>query len=155
MNKMKAVIGIDPGVKGAIALINGLDRVTVKDFPGDFSLVYKILDEWDRLYNIQLVIIEKVSSTAIGGKKANFGFGKNAGVYEGICLAMELPYLLVLPREWQKVTDKKSGKTTKERSTNTARKLFPHIDLGNRKTADRADALNISYYGWTRLLKEK
>lgn len=151
-DKKKAVVGIDPGGKGAIALLSGIDHVIIHDFPKSFSKVYDILDEWDREFLIKLVMLEKVGPLLMGGKKAAFGFGKIAGFYEGIIIGMQLPLKLVLPKEWQKVVSDKTGETSKERSFNTAQELFPFVDLGKRKSNDRADALLMAYYGWKLLV---
>jgi len=152
MEKLKAVIGIDPGKKGALGLFAGLNsKIDIKDYPNSYTLTYEILNEWVNQFNVQSVVLEKVGVVVFGGKKAAFGFGENSGFYEGLLIAMKLPYCRVLPREWQKVVDNKSGRTSKERSLNTAQKLFPYYTF--KKTKDgRADAILMAYYGWSRLL---
>jgi len=153
MTNVKAVIGIDPGKKGALALINGLDNIEIYDFPNSFSLFYQIIKKWDEQFNIKAVVLEKVGPLAVQGKKAAFTFGQNAGVLEGVLIGMELSYQLVPPKEWQKVVNKRDGRTPKERASNTVRKLFPHLNIPETKDG-RADALLMAYYGWTRLLNE-
>ena len=147
MGTKTVYIGIDPGKGGAIAIVSKTGFYSAKDWPGDETLAAKIVRNWNLKYNIKLGIIEKVSAMPKQGSVSMFTFGTNYGVWRGILASFEIPFILVPPRTWQtKKLDKKAGNDTKERSLNTARRIFPKASLARKKDNGRSDALLIALY---------
>jgi crossover junction endodeoxyribonuclease RuvC len=154
-------IGIDPGIKGAIAAIDAhtLEVIEVADTP-------VIASGNKRLYDISemTAIIRRVSlpGTAVvtlecaqampgQGVTSTFSTGRGFGIWEGILGALDVPYRTARPIVWAKrVLAGVSGKG-KERAIRFALRMFPGCELtpkGSRKPRDgRADALCLAYYG--------
>ena len=151
------VIGIDPGQTGGIAMVNEDGLADATRYPGDIpsaaAFVSMLRKEYGRP---RLAIIEKVHSMPKQGVASSFKFGTNFGAWQGIMAARNVPYLLVTPHGWQKIMLKdapRKGRTTKERSLEVARQLFPDIDLKFKVDDGKADALHMARYGLM-LIKE-
>lgn len=146
-----AYIGIDPGVRGALALIDANSRVLVtgqrvpdpQTAVGFITLAQKAAAEqgWTCV-----AALEKVSARPHQGVVSMFKFGQGIGWWEGALSALQIPYLLVAPRRWQHaVLDSGGGKDAKAKSLSQARRLWPDLDL--KKTDDGlADALHLARY---------
>lgn len=151
-------MAIDPGSKGFI--------VTQKN--GEFSFysiedndLYQLSEIMAniRSYNSNLVcVIEDVHSIYGSSAKATFNFGFNKGYLIGLLVANKIPYVLVQPKEWQKVMwtnadmvvsykqvkvkDKVVSKKvvdTKATSINAAKRLFPTMDFRKSERAKNID----------------
>lgn len=160
-------VGIDPGVTGALAEIDGeaphpliglTPMLTQKDGKGRDSLDLVSLSAWFkslRVYN-PLLTIEQLQPMPMekGGSLANYSRGRSLGVLEAFCIAHGLSYQLVRPQVWQKeMLAGVQGDDTKARSIIAAQRLFPKVNLKrserSRKPDDGfADALLIAE--WTR-----
>ena len=100
---MQIFIGIDPGQKGAMAVIIEM---------GDTQCDYRVWDYDDPgalqfLQNLRQncmihVVLEKVSAMPKQGVSSTFKFGKNLGVWIGRLEALGIAYDWVTPQKWQK-----------------------------------------------------
>lgn len=157
------IVGLDPGLKGAIAFVNGRKG---KVFPFPTLKITKsknTIDEWAlraylKKYKIGHVFIEKVNAMPGQGVTSMFNFGMGWGLLRGICVGLNLPYTLVHPRTWKKVICKDMP-PSKEAGIIAAKRLWPGINLlptpRSRKDSDgMADALCIAEYGRRELLGE-
>lgn len=163
-NNMKnAVIGVDPGLSGGIAL-----RCMADDFTEVFPLptvgttkreldvgaLCKILSTWQQVYTIRLVAVEQVHAMPKQGVTSTFTFGKTFGMLIGTLLTLQLPVIFVLPTAWKRLV---LAGTTKDKSAAitycTAR--FPGVSLipQNKRTMHdgMADALCIALYAETQV----
>lgn len=147
------IVGIDPGINGALAFLSHAGQVISyskmpklasreQDIPGLFKLLRDVRAD------LTMVLIERVTATAIGGKKQNFSFGRNLGQVEGVMVAMGLPFLEVHPKTWQKVMHDGASKSMgpKERSLLVAKRLWPSCDFGGEHDGI-IDASLIAEYG--------
>jgi len=150
------VIGIDPGISGAIAIFEDgkLDCVvdmptlkiasgkTMKSHISAIALV-DILDGWSP--NEAHIVIEKVGAMPGQGVSSMFNFGRSAGIIEGVVAAMHFPSTYVTPATWTKAVGRAAGK---DASRMRAMELFPSkADLFKRAKDDgRADAALIAYW---------
>jgi hypothetical protein len=102
---MRTYVGIDPGMTGGIA------RITEGKL--DLSIATPILNkEFDdiAIYTLLFplrgtdcrVILEKVHSNPTFGAKGNFTFGGVYGSLRTILHVLQLPYVTVSPKTWQK-----------------------------------------------------
>ena len=160
---MNYVIGIDPGISGAIAIFEDgvLDCVvdmptlkiasgkTMKSHISAIGLV-RILGTWALVSDGQAhVVIEKVGALPGNGSVSMFNFGRSAGIIEGVVAAMQFPSTYVTPQQWTKAVGRAAGK---DASRMRAMELFPtRAELFKRAKDDgRADAALIAYWYITR-----
>lgn len=146
-------IGIDPGQRGAIAVIddNGafesvadLPLVTDKSLTWiDGSQMQSIL--LDALRGRQSrAVIERVSAMPKQGVASSFAFGCGFGSILGVLQTMHIPLALVTPSVW-----KQSYGLSKDKhaSLHKARLMFPTAELHLAKHEGRAEALLIADWG--------
>jgi crossover junction endodeoxyribonuclease RuvC len=151
------VIGIDPGLSGAIAVINGNDDLIIFDMPTmtverngkakrqvSASVLAQILKtaKSDDCH----VFVEKVSAMAGQGVTSVFSFGRSFGMIEGILAALHMPVTYVAPATWVKAVHRGAGK---DASRSRAMELFPdnQADFKRVKDDGRSDASLIAYWG--------
>lgn len=154
------IMGIDPGLGGAMALLVGLSgEVGEKAWVDDVPII-KVGQK--REYNVpemaalvrnrrpHHVYIEKVHSMPKQGVASSFNFGKGFGLWLGIVAALGIPYTLVTPQRWKgKMLDGQAK--GKGASRLRATQLFPELagSLTRVKDDGRAEALLIAAYGRT------
>ena len=152
---MTFVLGIDPGVSGAIAFLplNDLTRVSVEDVPvagGEINV--PALANIIRTYRPALAVIEKAQSMPKQGVSSVFAYGRSYGDVRGIIGALDIPLHLVTPRVWKKAFGLSADK---EQCRMFAIRMFPvvaeHFKL--RRHHGRAEAALIALYGAQVLIK--
>ena len=105
------IIGIDPGVSGAICILNNGKIVELYEMPTmiDGKKNKKQVNgaEITNIFQKELinetnskVIIEHVSAMPGQGVTSMFNFGQSFGVIKGICAALKLPIHFVRPAKW-------------------------------------------------------
>jgi hypothetical protein len=157
--KYKAVLGVDPGEKGAICLlVPSLGRV---EFMPTNTVPYKLLcwlQAVSDTYNVSLVMIEDVHSIFGVSAGSNFNFGFNLGLIHGLLEQIHTMKDTVTPKKWQKqlgITEK--GKGIKKNTFELIQKLYPTAPLTGPKGGlldGRSDALAIAHYA-TYFYKER
>jgi len=111
-------LGIDPGISGALALLTEDDRlVEVWDMPVSPKLSGKgnqvnaalLVSMFQQAIALAqnaghdvTVFLEQVGAMPGQGVTSMFGFGRSAGVIEGVAAAMALPVHMVTPQAWKK-----------------------------------------------------
>lgn len=152
------VCGIDPGITGAVAVIDSSsgeieihDVVVYEDgkrrridAAGCFALLRDIKADGPLK-----VFIEKSQPMPKNGSIGCFGLGYSFGVWIGILSALEIPYTLVTPQAWKKSLMPGEPKE-KDSSRVVARRLFPSQTeewLSRKKDHGRADAILLAEYG--------
>jgi crossover junction endodeoxyribonuclease RuvC len=161
----KVIIGIDPGLNGAIAVITP-EAYAVHDIP---VLEVKKGKSVKRRYNaVEIARIIKTVLTNAAVKNQNvevwledvhampgqgvtsmFSMGRGLGIYEGIVSAIGLPLQYISPITWKKKVMNGQGKE-KDAAVYKAQQLFPNAVLTTprgRLLDGRAEALLIAYYG--------
>ena len=151
------IIGIDPGLSGAVAVINGTDSLIVIDMPtmtverngkAKRQVSASELAEMLYLYSGRdcHVYVEKVSAMAGQGVTSVFSFGRSFGMIEGILAAFKLPVTYVAPATWVKGVGRGQGK---DASRARAMEIFPNNQADFKRVKDdgRADAALIAYWG--------
>lgn len=147
-------MGIDPGQNGGLAVV-GLDgkALVAMRYPGDTGLAASTVRAWNGCYVIRLCVLEKVASMPRQGVASTFKFGWNAGAWEGILAALQIPYVLVTPQKWMNAVFDSRGKGVdkKARSLELARRLHPDVDLRHKADDGKAEALLMARYARTML----
>jgi crossover junction endodeoxyribonuclease RuvC len=162
------IIGIDPGMKGAIVVLNDRGEIVEKcvmPLVGGVELdarEFKNILVTNKPCHVYLEDVHAIFGSAAG---ATFSFGKICGSIETAIALCDVPYTKVQPKAWQKVIyqgipeiRKPSKKATKGRidtkamSEVAAKRLFPDEDF---RASERCrishdgiiDALCIAEYG--------
>lgn len=105
------VAGIDPGIGGAVAFLEG-EKLTVVDMPtlqlprGDKSKREIDAHALARLiaeHRPDHAVIERVSAMPGQGVTSMFSFGRSFGTAIGVLAALGVPFTLVSPVAWKRV----------------------------------------------------
>jgi crossover junction endodeoxyribonuclease RuvC len=151
------ILGVDPGVTGAYAVVGEDGTVIADDLPvhqAQHGPNAKQRAELDlhtlRLSLIQLNIyhafIERVAARPGQGTVSTFRFGHAAGALYGLIIGLELPVTLVLPQAWQRFHSiGPSPDAARQRAVELYPALAPRLAL--KRDSHRADALLIADYG--------
>lgn len=143
-------IGIDPGKTGAAALlIDGIyeDVIDWSDGPG----VADKFHTWFLIYEIHLVVLEKVHAMPKQGVTSSFSFGQNYGWWQGYLDGRELPWREARPQTWMKEFNLVGKRVDKNAGLICARRLFPTAPLNLVKHSGRADALLMASWAFKQL----
>ena len=110
------IIGIDPGLSGAIAILENNKVIEVLEMPtmaegkknkkqlNSAQLVSQLksyLIDKDEI----AVVVEQVNAMPGQGVTSMFNFGQTFGAIKGVCAALELPIFFVRPLKWKKYFD--------------------------------------------------
>ena len=153
------IIGIDPGISGAVCFFENGEIKDVIDMPNmaegkknkkqiNGPQLFNELDR--RIQNIQKknisVVVERVSAMPGQGVTSMFNFGQSFGVIKGICSAMQLPIYFISPSKWKKYFN--LIKTSKDASRAKAIEIFPYIStkLQRKKDSNKAEAILIASF---------
>ena len=153
------IIGIDPGISGAICFFQNGEITDVIDMPSmadgkknkrqiNSQQVFNEISE--RIFNIPkkeiIVVIEQVSAMPGQGVTSMFNFGQSFGVLKGICSAMQLSMYFVRPAKWKKYYG--LIKTEKDASRTKVIEIFPYISskVSKKKDSNKADAILIANF---------
>jgi len=153
------IFGIDPGVSGAISVLENKKVIEVFDMPTmidgkknkkqvNGAQVTNIIKE--RLGSEKekeiAVVVEHVNAMPGQGVTSMFNFGQSFGVIKGICSALSLPIYFVRPTKWKKHFN--LIKTNKDASRTKVIEVYPEISskLHRKKDSNKADAILIARY---------
>ena len=146
-----AVIGIDPGMNGGIALIN--DRLC-KAFPMpiiDGAIDCNEIDSMIHAFLPKIIYIEKVHSMPKQGVASTFKFGMGYGKILGVLESSIFDYEQVTPQAWMKKLGLKKIDKTDKPSVAYVQEHYGSVCLTpGRKTKPHdgmADAICIAEYG--------
>ena len=153
------IIGIDPGITGAICFFEDGELKDVIDMPTmasgnknkqqvNGSQIFNEISlraKKHKTENIN-VIVEQVSAMPGQGVTSMFNFGQSFGIIKGVCAAMQLPIYFVRPAKWKKYFDLINSQ--KDSSRVRAIEMFPKFSsiLSRKKDSNKADAILIANY---------
>jgi len=151
------IFGIDPGVSGAICILENKKVIEVFEMPTmidgkknkkqvNGSQVANIIK--DKLHSNKeiVVVVEHVNAMPGQGVTSMFNFGQSFGVIKGICSALSVPIYFVRPMKWKKYFN--LIKTNKDASRTKVIETYPEISgkLSRKKDSNKADAILIARY---------
>ena len=160
------IIGIDPGLNGAIALLEDNKVKEIFDVPvmpegkknkrqlNSAQLVKMLKDIISENEEI-IVVVENVSAMPGQGVTSMFNFGQTFGAIKGICAALGLPIFFVRPAKWKKHFDLINS--SKDASRTKAIEMYPSISdqLSKKKDVNKSDAILIArFYSETRFIDD-
>ena len=153
------IIGIDPGISGAICFFEDGQVKEIIDMPvmtdgkknkkqingsQTYNEILKRINKYEKkdIY----VVIEQVSAMPGQGVTSMFNFGQSFGVLKGICSAMQLSMFFVRPAKWKKYFG--LIKSEKDASRTKVIEIFPYIssELSRKKDSNKADAVLIASF---------
>ena len=151
------IIGIDPGLSGAIAILENNEVKKILEIPvmsegkknkrqlNNAQLV-NLLKDNIKDFNDASVVVEQVNAMPGQGVTSMFNFGQTFGAIKGICAALGLPIYFVRPAKWKKYFNLINSE--KDASRTKAIEVFPYISqqLSKKKDANKADAILISSF---------
>jgi len=153
------IIGIDPGITGAICFFQDGKIIDVVEMPNmpegkknkrQVNGAQVFNEIFIRTKNIKKedikVIIEQVSAMPGQGVTSMFNFGQSFGILKGICSAMQLPMYFVRPAKWKKYFNLINSE--KDASRTKAIEVFPYFSgqLSKKKDSNKADAILIASF---------
>ena len=130
------IIGIDPGINGAISIIENKKIIEVYDTPTmidgkknkrqiNGAQVTNIFKERLNGEKEVVVVVEHVNAMPGQGVTSMFNFGQSFGVIKGICSALTIPIYFVRPTKWKKHFN--LIKTNKDASRTKVIEVYPEI----------------------------
>jgi len=151
------IFGIDPGVSGAISVLENKKIIDIYDMPTmidgkknkkqvNGSQVTNIIKERISKEKEIIVVVEHVNAMPGQGVTSMFNFGQSFGVIKGVCSALGLPIYFVRPTKWKKYFN--LIKTNKDASRTKVIEAYPEISskLSRKKDSNKADAILIARY---------
>ena len=150
-------IGIDPGLRGALAVIDeALDVIALHDVPtltlkarGGNTQQYDLpgMAQLLRPYVGQSAHVTLEESQAMPGQgvRSTFTTGVGFGAWLALLAALEIPYTRVRPAVWKRMFMLRGQ--DKEAARLLAQQLFPSTDLRLKKHHNRAEALLLAAHG--------
>ena len=159
------IIGIDPGLSGAIAILENNKVLNVFDMPVmsegkknkrqlNSALLSNLIKE--NIGNTEVaIVVEQVNAMPGQGVTSMFNFGQTFGAIKGICAALELPIFFVRPSKWKKHFDLINS--SKDSSRTKVIEMYPKMSnlLSKKKDVNKSDAILIArFFSETRLIEE-
>ena len=160
------IIGIDPGLSGAIAVMENNKIEGIFDMPVmpegkknkrqlNSAQLVKILKDNIKENEVVSIIVEQVNAMPGQGVTSMFNFGQTFGAIKGICAALGLSIFFVRPAKWKKHFELINS--TKDASRTKAIEIYPSISdkLSKKKDVNKSDAILIArFYSETRFKEE-
>ena len=160
------IIGIDPGLSGAIAILENNKVLNLFNMPVmpegkknkrqlNSALLVDLLRENIASTDEVSVVVEQVNAMPGQGVTSMFNFGQTFGAIKGICAALELPIFFVRPSKWKKYFELINS--SKDSSRTKAIEMYPALSnqLSKKKDVNKSDAILIArFYSETRLINK-
>tara|TARA_X000001036_G_scaffold422648_1_gene445776 strand:- start:1452 stop:1943 length:492 start_codon:yes stop_codon:yes gene_type:complete len=151
------VIGIDPGLSGAIAVLEDKKVLGIFDMPvmaegkknkrqlNSAQLVNVIKANINQDEEIS-VVVEQVNAMPGQGVTSMFNFGQTFGAIKGVCAALKLPIYFVRPSKWKKHFELINS--SKDSSRTKVIEMYPTLSdqLAKKKDVNKSDAILIARY---------
>jgi hypothetical protein len=170
--RRRVFVGIDPGTKGAVAVVTALSAATAVPTPvqvqriksprartakgrprvktitsycvaGLFTVLERVAAMHEKGHRV-LVAVERQGPRLSTGKSAVMKIGIGLGYWQAVLELLDLPYVFVTPSAWK--PHYVAAGSGKKESLAMARSLFPSVPLLLEKDEGRAEALLIADY---------
>ena len=157
------IIGIDPGLSGAIAILENNKVLHLFDMPVmsegkknkrqlNSAQLVKLLKDNIEDKDDSCVVVEQVNAMPGQGVTSMFNFGQTFGAIKGICAALGFPIFFVRPSKWKKHFELINS--SKDSSRTKAIEMYPSLSnqLSKKKDVNKSDAILIArFFSETRL----
>ena len=154
---MTRILGIDPGVRGGLALVEINDGAAPQlleaiDIPVTGVSAKERVDvlairAWVMAHQPQHAYIERAQALPKQGASSGFKYGRATGAIEAAIACCEIPITIVEPAVWKKFHHLRGG--DKEAGRQRALQLFPaaHALLARKMDHGRGEAALIALAG--------
>ena len=156
------IIGIDPGLSGAIAFFENKKVINIYEMPVmsegkknkrqiNSAQLVKILRDNIQANDEVSVVVEQVNAMPGQGVTSMFNFGQSFGAIKGVRAALNLPIFFVRPSKWKKHFELINS--SKDSSRTKVIEMYPSLSshLSKKKDANKSDAILIArFYSETR-----
>ena len=159
------IIGIDPGLSGAIAVMSDKKVINMYDMPVmaegkknkrqlNSSQLVNIIKE--NIYEDEetIVGVEQVNAMPGQGVTSMFNFGQTFGAIKGVCAALKLPIFFVRPSKWKKHFELINS--SKDASRTKVIEMYPTLSsqLAKKRDVNKSDAVLIAKFYFETKLKD-
>ena len=151
------IIGIDPGLSGAIAIIENNTVLGIFDMPVmaegkknkrqlNSAQLVNIIKEYVKKEEEIVVVVEQVNAMPGQGVTSMFNFGQTFGAIKGISATLKLPIFFVRPSKWKKHFELINS--SKDASRTKVIEMYPSFaeKLSKKKDVNKSDAILIARF---------
>ena len=151
------ILGIDPGLSGAIAILEKKKVLNLFDMPVmtegkknkkqlNSAQLVNIIRENSIGDEEIVVVVEQVNAMPGQGVTSMFNFGQTFGAIKGVCAALKLPIYFVRPSKWKKHFELINS--SKDSSRTKVIEMYPTLSdqLAKKKDVNKSDAILIARY---------
>ncbi len=159
------IIGIDPGLSGAIAVMHDKKVINMYDMPVmaegkknkrqlNSSQLVNIIKENINEDEDKIVVVEQVNAMPGQGVTSMFNFGQTFGAIKGVCAALKLPIFFVRPSKWKKHFELINS--SKDASRTKVIEMYPALSgqLAKKRDVNKSDAVLIAKFYFETKLKD-
>ena len=159
------IIGIDPGLSGAIAVMYDKKVINMYDMPVmaegkknkrqlNSSQLVNIIKENIDEDEEAIVVVEQVNAMPGQGVTSMFNFGQTFGAIKGVCAALKLPIFFVRPSKWKKHFELINS--SKDASRTKVIEMYPTLSgqLAKKRDVNKSDAILIAKFYFETKLKD-
>ena len=159
------ILGIDPGLSGAIAILEKKKVLNLFDMPvmAEGKKNKKQLNSAQLVNIIRensigdeeiAVVVEQVNAMPGQGVTSMFNFGQTFGAIKGVCAALHLPIFFVRPSKWKKYFELINS--SKDSSRTKVIEMYPSLSsqLAKKKDVNKSDAILIARYYYDTRFKD-
>lgn len=152
------VLGIDPGLKGALAFYDGthlevfdmpVHEITVNNKKKNRMDLYELARIIDSKSPIDFCIIEDVTASPQMGVTSSFSFGFSAGALQGVVAANFIPMERIAPRTWKKELKLTADKDSSRKRASEILPAYHHL-WARAMDDGRAEAAILAYWYWNK-----
>lgn len=148
--KVKAYIGIDPGITGCAALL-APDKIHFHNFESGLEARH-VLINWDHEFDLYAVLEKPQNVPGTRGSIAMMKKNHSFGLWEGLLIGLFIRFDAETPQKWQKevfkIKKRVKGMNTKKMAIDFVREQFPAVKsvVYRMKDEHKADALCMAYF---------
>ena len=159
------IFGIDPGLSGAIAVLENEVVLDIIDLPVmsegkknkrqlNSAQLSQYMSKNVENINKTSVVVEQVNAMPGQGVTSMFNFGQTFGAIKGISATLKLPIYFVRPSKWKKHFDLINS--SKDASRTKAIEIYPSLaeKLSKKKDVNKSDAILIGRFFYESGLKD-
>ena len=151
------IIGIDPGLSGAIAVLENNKVLNIFDIPVmsegkknkrqlNSALLVNFLKDNIKDNEEVAIVVEQVNAMPGQGVTSMFNFGQTFGAIKGISATLKLPIFFVRPSKWKKHFELINS--SKDASRTKVIEMYPSFaeQLSRKKDVNKSDAILIARF---------
>lgn len=151
------IIGADPGLSGAVAVICNGELIALEDMPtvtrvrnkkNKKDVDYRKLGAFMRRFEPDMAVVEQVGAMPGQGTSSMFAFGKATGSVLGAYGALGFEIEEILPGTWKKHFGLIGEEKDMARIFALDKFQSWEKELSRKKDCGRADAALIALYAW-------